>query len=476
MSDAEHYEGPTRPDLPLLRRRPDESDEELFRRRLEAQERNRERGDTLKPAGHRYNAPSACPDDSGTEPPEYIVPDVLPVAVGGLVGGGGAHKSTFVLWSMLHIAAGLPLFGREINRPGLCVFVTAEDEKSLIDYRLREMKAALLEGWALDERQRITSQWHEHLRIEDLSGEVDCRYVRFDRLMGVMEETEEPENLIGAYRQASPSLIAIDPAVYFGPGEQLLNDGMAALMACGKRIRRELNCAVMFVHHVAQTTGRAEIIDAYSGRGGTAFGDNSRFMYVMLSHNENKSKEYPPPAAMAPVEFPARIHQVKNSLGPKLQRPLWWGRASAWEFIGAGDDPQQRAENLEEEKAQRETDLVEHFLPFFAEEFPHGATRQKVDDCAGKDGRFWIGAQRVSRQAARGFLDMAAAQGYVAQAAERKPFMLTASGWDVVQAVRKGQDARQAADDVAEAAGAEVVELVASAKRTALNRRPNNGD
>ncbi len=71
----------------------------------------------------------------------------------------------------------------------------------------------------------------------------------------------------------------------FGPGERFVNDGEAKIMEIGRLISRELNCAVRYSHHVSKEAARGRFVDAHTGRGGAAGGDNARFVWVVVPHD-----------------------------------------------------------------------------------------------------------------------------------------------------------------------------------------------
>lgn len=366
-------------------------------------------------------------------PPEYIIDDLLPVAAGGIVGTGGSKKSTFTLWMMLHIVAGLPLFGREINRPGPCLFITAEDERSLIEYRVWNMQQEIVSDMPMEQRAQVMKKWSEGLYIEDVSGELDARLVRAEG--GHMIESDDVREIIEAYRPLRLSCLAIDPTVYFGPGEQYINDGMAALMAVGKKLSKQSNCPVVFVHHVSQDVSRNEIIDAHSGRSGTAFGDNARFMYVIVNHKENPKYMVPP--EMATCEQPVRIHQVKNSFGMMLKHPLWFDRMPGrpWKMIGVEGFEMSPEEKQAKRKAEDKEAVVKAILPAIAQHFPDGGTKNQIEKIAGKEGLVWHQGTRISRDRFRTLIQLALEMEYVyLDKSERYPLVrLTGRGKEAIQ-------------------------------------------
>ena len=187
---------------------------------------------------------------------------------------GGAGKTTFCLWEAVHIALGRPLFGAEVVKPGAVLFITAEDDKAILAYRIQAVAAALR---LTEAENKVTLA--EPVFIEDVSGRI-LRLVQADE-RGNLAVTEVGERLIEAYRDRGLVLINIDPTNLFGPGERYVNDAEAALMCEGLRIARKLNCTVRYVHHIGKSNALGADVHQYLGRGGSAFADNSRFQHFL---------------------------------------------------------------------------------------------------------------------------------------------------------------------------------------------------
>jgi len=384
---------------------------------------------------HQYSAKKSLlkPFKKPPPPPEYIIDDLLPVAAGGLVGAGGTKKSTFMLWLSLRIIAGLPVFGRKINRPGPVLFITAEDERSLIEFRVYHMQQAMLEGMSLEEVGRVQQAWAEGMHVEDVSGELNARLVDADKWH--MHEAVSVAKIIKEYKACKLSCLVIDPTIYFGPGESHINDGMAALMAVGKKFSKTLNCPVVFVHHVSQDVSRNEIIDVHSGRSGTAFGDNARFMYVIVNHRTSKDPKKKPkyfvPEDMKEqgCEQPIRLHQVKNSFGRMLSAPLWFDRkpAEPWSMVDIAGEMKTKEVAQEEHNAKFTRALIEDFLPFFKREFPDGGSKAAIE---GANRSLMIDLKTASRDDTRELVRMAERDGLLARDLETqyKPLVLTDKG------------------------------------------------
>ncbi len=182
-------------------------------------------------------------------PPPVLISGTLPREAFGLVGPGGAAKTTLTLWLMVHVVLGRKVFGRPVDGPGNCVFVSAEDPDEIIDYRVRQICDALY--LSEDERHKVAQGMHVH----DATGKL-MRYVEADE-KGNLRITEAVDQLIETYQDADIQLCVMDPATFFGPGERFINDAESALMQAAQRISKGLGgAAVGYLHHTGKAAAR----------------------------------------------------------------------------------------------------------------------------------------------------------------------------------------------------------------------------
>jgi RecA-family ATPase len=218
--------------------------------------------------------PPITPKEWGTArlTPDCIVQDYLFADVGVQVAPGGTGKTTLNLYESIHIALGLPLYGLQIHKPGPVVILTAEDSREMLTARLRRIAEVMQLMPAQVERVR------ELVRISDVCG-------TGLRLTNVIHEVVKPAGFVDALaeglQELQPVLVNIDPAVSFGCGEARVNDAEQGLIEAARRLRRELNCCVRFVHHTGKAVARDKILDMYAGRGGSAFADGARMVHVL---------------------------------------------------------------------------------------------------------------------------------------------------------------------------------------------------
>lgn len=204
--------------------------------------------------------------------PPCIVENFFYADVGVFIAPGGTGKTTLVLFEAVHIVLGLPLFGLQIKNPGRVVILTAEDSREMLVARLRFIASQM----NLDEAQ--IQHVRESIMISDVSG-TGFKLTEVQR--DVVAPSKHVEALTTRLQSFRPVVIFIDPAVSFGIGESRVNDAEQGLIDAGRRIRNELSCAVIYVHHTGKQNARDKAGDQYAGRGGSAFADGSRMVQVL---------------------------------------------------------------------------------------------------------------------------------------------------------------------------------------------------
>ena len=196
-----------------------------------------------------------------------------------LVAPGGTGKTTLMLYEAAHIVLGRPLYGLAVRRPGPVLIVTAEDSREMLVARLRAIVDALV--LTPPEVARVLTD----VRISDVSG----RPLKLTRVQGeAVEPAGTVDEIIEAARALAPALVVIDPAVSFGIGEARVNDAEQGLVEAARRIRKELNTCVRYVHHVGKANARDSTLDQYSGRGGSAMPDGARMVTVLQPLDASK--------------------------------------------------------------------------------------------------------------------------------------------------------------------------------------------
>jgi RecA-family ATPase len=269
-------------------------------------------------------------------PPDFpfIVEQIMPKAPGTLVAMGGVGKTRLMIWFAVQFALGLPIGGRyQIAQPGRVLFLAAEDERAVYERRIFDMGVRFSPG----EQKAIL----DTIKVLDLTDASNTRMVEAGDVGGNLEETWLIAKLITLWHRENVALVVVDPMVYFGAGERYGNDGDAKLLQAEKKLVRGLDSAVCNVHHVSKAVARENIRDAHAGRGGSAGGDNSRFVWqaTLVELGKDKREDLPVPVIKL-LEVGARVIRVdfhKVSYGPQERDPLYlWDQGHWFEPIKAG--------------------------------------------------------------------------------------------------------------------------------------------
>lgn len=221
---------------------------------------------------------SAVEWDKARPSPDCIVKNLLFADVATFIAPGGTGKTTLILKQAVHIALGMPLFGLDVLKPGKVLLLTSEDSREIMVARLRSICNAM--NLTAEARQAV----RERVLISDVSGQgFKLTQVSND----VVLPTNEVDQIVTACRADPPVLVVIDPAVSFGVGESRVNDAEQGLVEAARRLRNGLNCCVQYIHHTGKENAREKSVDQYSGRGGSAFSDGSRMVFVLQSMTPN---------------------------------------------------------------------------------------------------------------------------------------------------------------------------------------------
>jgi RecA-family ATPase len=172
------------------------------------------------------------------------------------------------------------VFGEAVRKQGRVLLLTAEDSRQILVARLR----AEMDTMNLSPADRATVL--DGVRIADVSG-MGLRLT--DVIANVVLPSETMiDALLEIAKEVKPVLIVIDPAVSFGVGESRINDAEQGLVEAARRLRNDLNCCVLYVHHSGKANAREKTLDQYSGRGGSAFADGSRMVLVLQNQTPDE--------------------------------------------------------------------------------------------------------------------------------------------------------------------------------------------
>ena len=244
-------------------------------------------------------------------PKRFIIDKILPAARTAMIGRGGLGKTMLLLYEALHVAAGRQLYNRhDILDPGRVLIVTAEEERALLVRR----SALLLDLLPWQDSMKKTA--FTNIAIQDVSSKVP-RLIGQNK-SGEFQVTPWTDKLIDGYKKSDIKWVIFDPISAFGMNENAMNDSAVVIMEAATRMSEGLNgAAVTLVHHTSKEGARNNIVDAHSGRGGSAFGDASRATRVLTSRIGL-------PAGVSAYDPQTRtsrltLHQVKNSYAAPVE-------------------------------------------------------------------------------------------------------------------------------------------------------------
>ena len=289
--------------------------------------------------------------------PKCIVENYLYSDLALVAAAGGTGKTTLLIYEAVCIALGMDLWGNRVITPGATLFVTAEDQSDLFAARLNAIMNAMNLSAAAREQARL------RITVWDVTGSL-LRLAELDK-HGNIQLTGLADSIVEAYRDAGLVQVVFDPAISFGPGERVINDGEQAVVVACRRIVKGLNCCVRLNHHTGKANARNGALDQYASRGGTALPDGCRMVTVLSAvGNESAYSAAIPPAGfeLAPDESGFILARPKLSYAPP--QPLLWIRRRGWAFdyfIETRCSP--------DETRARDADKVAEFL---IEELHHG--------------------------------------------------------------------------------------------------------
>lgn len=285
--------------------------------------------------------------------PKCIVKNYLYADLGIACAAGGTGKTTILLYEAACIKLGHDVWGLPVIHPGATLFITAEDSRDLFAARLREILAVM--KLSDSDRKHVL----KNIGVWDVSGQM-ARLAQLDQ-SGNIQLTPLADDIVAAHQNSGLVQIVFDPAISFGPGERLINDGEQAIVVACRRIIRGLNCAVRLIAHTGKANARNGAIDQYAGRGGSAFPDGCR-MVTILSNVHDVALTPPDAFELQPGDSGFVLARAKLSYTP-LQ-PNIWIRRSGYKFDYFVEQTENHAEAM-----NRDSDKVESFLK---EELLHG--------------------------------------------------------------------------------------------------------
>jgi KaiC/GvpD/RAD55 family RecA-like ATPase len=161
----------------------------------------------------------------------WLIRDLLPAgAIAVFYGAPKSGKTNVVLDMLLHAAHGLRWHGRSVTKPLRVAYLIGEGQTGL---RTR------IHAWIKAHPTETRPAWRVLPEAVPLTSRVS--------------------ELINALQGFKPDVIAIDTLnAYFGDLDENATADMTTFMASVRRLRDELGCAVIVVHHVGHADSRRE--------------------------------------------------------------------------------------------------------------------------------------------------------------------------------------------------------------------------
>lgn len=222
------------------------------------------------------------------EPPpprEYILRNVLPTNIVGLLASmGGAGKSFLAFQLALSVVTGVPFLGLPVDATGSVLCLFAEDDEA----ELHRRGHTLLDRYAIHDGARrkvaeelfIVSRVGKDNRLTTATGEGDV--VRTPILPRLIEAVRTIPNL---------RLIIIDPVSRFRGGNANNEEHATRFVEVLEEIRSETGATILGLHHMSQAGIRAgggqEIV-----RGSTALVDGVRWVATLQPPRGEQARKF----------------------------------------------------------------------------------------------------------------------------------------------------------------------------------------
>ena len=289
--------------------------------------------------------------------PEWIVRGALPVAGANLAGTGGTGKTTLTLNEYVRIVNGMDLYDTPVNRAGICILVTAEDGANHPRYVLKQVLKSGIDCGELTIDQANRAK--ERIKVV---GWDRSKYGPIATVDGSGNLHRSPvfELLIDLQEPLGASVVTLDPAALFSPGERFGNDGEAFIASMIHEAALRLGCHLQVLDHVSQEAARSGAIHQHAARGGTAKTDNARMARQLVTFRAGKTEnpkvnDLPPPD-ISPEDIDEgkvlQLHWTKSNYGPK-PKMVWLKREGYWLSHKKNNSPEQSKDIWEERKRQQ---------------------------------------------------------------------------------------------------------------------------
>lgn len=248
-------------------------------------------------------------------PARFVLAPYLPEGVPCLLqGAGGTSKTGLLIAAAVGLATGRPLFG-SVPEPGSTLIVSAEDRRDTIRRHLHGATHHLPPDALAVVARRIVVKDLVGLGFKLTRAAMGATFVDYGGLQALCEYARGIRDL---------RLIAFDTLSRTHGGQES-NEDLARYVEGLEYVCRELGVTALVLHHTGKAQARAEVVDQYGGRGGSALSDNCRSV-LQLSVPTPESKDIPRNGGPLIAERRLlRLSHVKCNAAP-LAADVWLER------------------------------------------------------------------------------------------------------------------------------------------------------
>lgn len=343
--------------------------------------------------------------DTKPEPRPWIIQDILPLGVVGLLGaGGGTGKTIFSIQLGISVATGVRFVGLKISEPGSVLMICAEDEREELHRRFWRIVELLREfellGRSADKLMRkrlfIASRVGQDNLITNVIDGVAMRTRIVDRIALTAEQ-------IPALK-----LIVLDPVSRFRGGDENDNDHATRFVEAVESLRATTGATVLMLHHMSKGGLRADAdrVGPEDLRGASALLDAVRWAGAMATLRKDAAVNFgiDPDEASRYVRFDI----VKNNYAPPWEG-MWLERQRGG-VLAPAELQSVRRRNLHKRGEDRYRETLPKLKGLIRQNSEKGrkSTRRNLRDYAGTDGIFGIGDKSL-----RAIIERAIAEGEI---------------------------------------------------------------
>ncbi len=254
---------------------------ELYRQLLHRQETAPKKSPGLGSGRHGPKALSAKPlkrwtsevslnPMAGFRGVNWIAPDALARRMVTLINAvGGSGKSTWIIWVLVLLAAGIdPFSGKRLKRPQRVVYFSGEDDLDLIQARIAAvLKNCNLTDDDIGDRFRVSTVIDTPFLVANQTG-----------ARGIVRSDADIRSFAQELKATEVDVVAFDPLGKFIGVSENDNTAMNIVMSCFSKIAYECNAAILIAHHSAKMRGNDDTGE--NSRGASSVRDAARIAFT----------------------------------------------------------------------------------------------------------------------------------------------------------------------------------------------------